>query len=281
MFAMAKRYGALSVLFAVLLLPGLAARWGVGTPGPDAAGRRVSARPATERASRVTQASQVAPGASVVPAGGIAARTPGEPGSIVSSVRTRERVLALTFDDGPSADLPLVLDVLSRTHSAATFFVVGKRCVGKEAMLVDIVAAGSEVGNHTEYHLEVDEGCPDRELRLTIATAQERIGGAVGREARFFRPPAGRFDARLPNVTRRMGLVTVLWDVHSWDTNAKTTADGLVASVASRVRPGSIVLLHETAPATVEALPALIARLKADGYRLVTLSELMSSGEPR
>lgn len=277
----------MGVLVATLSIPGFAARWGAPSRGDvDVAGGNGGRSEVTTSQAVVatTLAEGTAKGTGAT-APRDATRTaqptpdPGAPGSIFKSVRTDRRVVALTFDDGPSSGLDEVLDALSRSHSRATFFVVGKRCEGNEAKLMDVVAAGHELGNHTELHLEVDEECDDAQMRWTITKAQERIRAAGGGEARFFRPPAGRYDDRLPSATQPLGLATALWDVHSWDTNAKTTSGGLISSVAARVRPGSIVLLHETSAVARRALPELIRRLRADGYELVTLSELVAAGE--
>lgn len=199
------------------------------------------------------------------------------PGTIFKRVSTDQRLIALTFDDGPSPNLHAVLDALSRADARATFFVVGERCAGHDALLCDIVASGNELANHSWDHQEVDGDPSTGEIVRSLARTSSRLDEATQETPTLFRPPAGKYDGRLAGITEDLGLATALWDIHSGDTNGDS-AGRIAATVLGQAHPGGIVLMHETAPATVEALPTLIDGLRARGYRLVTVSELLAAG---
>lgn len=185
-------------------------------------------------------------------------------------------VVALTFDDGPWPNqTDQILDILSEHDVRATFFMVGRLAERHPAIARRVAAGGHLIGNHTESHAILTRH--DREaIRREIVEGSQSIHDVTGVTPRWFRPPGGRMNPAVLGETERMGMDLVLWDVDPQDWR-RPDAGRLVTSVLSRVRPGSVVLLHDGGgdrSETIAALPPLIEGLKARGYFLVTLDEL-------
>jgi peptidoglycan/xylan/chitin deacetylase (PgdA/CDA1 family) len=178
--------------------------------------------------------------------------------------------VALTFDDGPSlTQTPAILETLVRSGARATFFEEGRHVRGREALMRQILAAGDEIGNHS-FHHPVDPG--PAELSSTDAA----IRAATGFEPCLFRPPYGELDPKVKAAARANGLQTVLWTLDSED-DRHPGVGAIRVKVVRGTEPGSIVLLHDGGhhPETVRALPAIVAGLRARGFRLVTVTELL------
>ena len=208
---------------------------------------------------------------------------------IVSSAPAAGRAIAVTFDDGPSGSTQDVLDVLEAHEARGTFFVVGQWTERLPHVVQAIAERGHEVANHTWTHFDASE-VPDEELwRDELRRTSETIAAAAGRPPVLFRPPYGHEPERLAAVAAECGLgTTVLWSVdpEDWEGNED---DGLIeAAVLAEVHPGAIVLHHDGRPGqdwnsgspqagTVRALPRILERLADDGYRFVTVSELLAA----
>lgn len=204
-------------------------------------------------------------------------------GELVARVETGERVVALTFDDGPTDRYTgEVLAVLAAREVPATFFLVGQAIRRHPEATRRIVEAGHEIGNHSYSHrrmVAVTPGFVDDELSATDAAIRE-----AGYEGPVrFRPPYGKKLVVLPWYLARNGRTTVTWDVEpeTWLPVDAPPRD-FVNHVLERVRPGSIVLLHvmfDARESTRQALPAIIDALRGRGYRFVTVSELLALRE--
>ncbi len=179
-------------------------------------------------------------------------------------------LVALSFDDGPSAYTPRILRLLRRYDSTATFFEVGQVIPGHERVMRRIVRSGSEIGNHSMHH---DADPSHRDLAATSAA----IRVASGFTPCLFRPPYGVIDGRLVRRARMLGMQTVRWSVDPDDWERPGTRR-IYARVVSHVRPGSIVMLHDGGgerDQTVAALPGILANLHRRGYRTVTVTRLL------
>lgn len=199
----------------------------------------------------------------------------GEPSAFrtISSGQADEKRIALTFDDGPHFTLtPKVLDVLLRRGVKATFFVLGERVKFHPRIVSRIVAEGHEIGNHTYSHHSL-ASLSTEEIDHEISETQSLIKQATGFEPRLFRPPYGEFRSNAKPVFTKYGLSVIMWSVDSQDWHIRD-ADRVHHMVTSRVRNGSIVLLHDIHPSTLAALPGILDTLRADGYQFATVNEL-------
>ncbi|HVC08066.1 MAG TPA: polysaccharide deacetylase family protein [Solirubrobacterales bacterium] len=194
--------------------------------------------------------------------------TAGRGGPLMQGPRSR-RVVALTFDDGPSAlYTPNVLAILNRLHASATFFEEGRHVAGNEALMRQILASGDEIGNHSFNH-------PEYPGYRELASTNKRIRAATGFTPCLFRPPYGLIDTKVESAARRTWLRMVLWDVDSHD-DKHPGAAVIHARVLALTRPGSIILMHDGGrhPQTVQALPGVIRGLRARGFRFATVTQL-------
>jgi peptidoglycan-N-acetylglucosamine deacetylase len=175
-------------------------------------------------------------------------------------------IVRLTFDDGPvRANTPRVLDVLNKYRVKATFFVIGQRARRYPRLVKREYREGHSVQNHTYTHPELTALSPVEIRRELRATNRAIKAAGVPRPYRF-RPPRGHTNARVRSVGASLGLIQTLWSVdpHDW---ASPPASEICRRVVTNVRAGSIVLLHDGSGSnTVEALPCIIKKLRAQGY---------------
>ncbi|MFC5662593.1 polysaccharide deacetylase family protein [Kitasatospora misakiensis] len=190
-------------------------------------------------------------------------------------------LVALTFDDGPHPRYtPQVLDVLARFDAPATFFCIGLHALAHPAVVRRIVAEGHALGNHSWSHAHLPDLGPiglGDQLGFTADTLAHACGGT--RPPRWLRPPYGGRSPELLDAVADLGLTTVLWDVEARDWE-RPGAEVIAERVLSRVRPGSVVLLHDGGgdrSRTVAALPAVITGLRERGYRIAGLEELLAA----
>ncbi len=200
-------------------------------------------------------------------------------GGLVSRVETRERRVALTFDDGPA---PAVLDSVTRALETrgvrATFFVTGRELAEAPEAGRRLVAAGHELGNHTWSHRRMAlVGL--RTVSAEIEPTDSLIRLAGHRGPIHFRPPYGYKLAVLPWYLRRARRTTVTWDVEPDSyADVAATPEGIVRHVLERVRPGSIILLHVWYPSretSRAAVGPLVDSLKARGYAVGPVRDLL------
>jgi peptidoglycan-N-acetylglucosamine deacetylase len=171
-------------------------------------------------------------------------------------------MLAFTFDDGPDpVATPPVLDALDKAGAKGTFFLRGDRAGVHSTIVREIVARGHAVGNHGMSHrrmvfMRYDEAA--REIDL----AQSAIADATGVSPRFFRPPYGQFNSAVGRAVRERGLVMTIWTVLSGDFRT-TDPEPVYRTVEPFIRPGAIIVFHDTLKGSRTMLPVLIERFSA------------------
>jgi peptidoglycan/xylan/chitin deacetylase (PgdA/CDA1 family) len=200
-------------------------------------------------------------------------------GRIVSSVPGEERVVALTFDDGPSrAYTEEVLSILRENEVRATFFVTGQEVEANPDQASRIVADGHQLGNHSYSHQRLIFKSPTA-IREEIERTDAAIRSAGFRDEILFRPPYGKKLFALPWYLDRTGRTTVTWDVEPESYPEVTDARKIADHVLENVKPGSIVLLHvmyKSREESRKALPIIIDRLRKQGYKFLSVSDLLS-----
>jgi peptidoglycan/xylan/chitin deacetylase (PgdA/CDA1 family) len=197
----------------------------------------------------------------------------------VRGARTRAKRVALTFDDGPDPMTPTYLDALGRLGVRATFFLVGENAARAPEVVREYVRLGHEVGAHGWSH----DPFPAMS-RAQLADELVRTDGvlpAPSRRRPMVRPPRGALSPRTLLRIATAGRTVVLWSVDSGDCRTRNVRVVQRRLAPSRLSPGDVVLLHEAQPWTLEALPGVVAGLRADGWELVTVGELMDGGRRR
>jgi len=200
-------------------------------------------------------------------------------------------VVALTFDDGPTAGVTdRLLSVLEREHVPATFFVVGRAARREPALLRRMRADGDEVENHSETHPHLNVLFARAALDAEIANAGEAIAAATGAQPRYLRPPFGARNAAVLDAARRHGLRVVLWNAMLDETSPRADPNELARKLLSQVDDGAIVVLHDGDQGRGDAgerayeaalAPRVIDALRARGYGFVTVDRLVARSRPR
>jgi peptidoglycan/xylan/chitin deacetylase (PgdA/CDA1 family) len=194
----------------------------------------------------------------------------------LSAGLTDQKYIALTFDDGPwPAYTEEVLAVLSRYAVPATFFWLGENVQQYPQIAQQVVEAGHAVGNHTWSH--ATHTLSPQEAEAEIARTAEIIRATTGVQTQMFRPPGGHKENGLNAWARANGYAVVMWSVQTEDWQAASVGE-IVEGALGNARPGTVMLLHDGGndrSKTVEALPQIIEGLQADGYRLVSVPDLL------
>ena len=201
-----------------------------------------------------------------------------EPSPIYRCISTTEKVIALTFDDGPHPRLTAeILDLLAAYDAKATFFVVGKNLEYYGDLTARAAREGHEIGNHTYTHPKVSGLC-DAELVDEIVRTDALIKKKTGVRCRLLRPPGGAEAKKLSRIASEYDLSVILWSIDTRDWAGVSTAE-IVKTVVQEATPGAVILFHDYGGRevyTLDALKEILPRLSAAGFRFVTVSELLS-----
>lgn len=193
----------------------------------------------------------------------------------ISSVNTNEKVVALTFDDGP---MPLrtekVLDVLDKFNAKATFFCIGNRTTGNEILLKKIDEAGHLIGNHSYSHSNLFDLMNTKQMVSDLQSGNEEIKKVIGKAPLFFRPPYGVTTPSLAKACRKLNFEVIGWNIRSLDTTIKNKQK-VVERVITRIKPGSILLFHDTVDGVELVLKDVLIYLKNNNYKVVELDQLI------
>jgi peptidoglycan/xylan/chitin deacetylase (PgdA/CDA1 family) len=199
-------------------------------------------------------------------------------GPALSHLPTGGRAVSLTFDDGPNPEAtPRILDVLAREGVRATFFVLGRHAERWPELVRRAADEGHQIGNHGYHHRKLHIRTPAY-IREDLELGTDRIQRASGQRPRVFRAPHGFRNPWVTPSARSLGQRTIGWSLGVWD-SARPGADVITRLTVDGARPGSILLLHDGDgydPAgdrtqTADALPEIVARLRAAGYEFATL----------
>ena len=190
-----------------------------------------------------------------------------------------DKCVALTFDDGPGPFTDRLLGVLNDADAKATFFMIGNKVAADPAGAKRVAEAGMEIGSHTWEHPNLTT-IPAADVPAQFSRANDAIAAATGQKPKLWRPAGGITNDAVNAVAARYGQAGILWDVipFDWinDSNLEATRDMLM----SQIKPGSVVLFHDTYSSTVDLVYQFLPVLQANGYRLVTVSQLLGERAP-
>lgn len=180
-----------------------------------------------------------------------------------------EKYVALTFDDGPRrGTTDRLLDGLKERGAKATFFLIGQQIEDNAALVTRMAEEGHQIGNHTWSHQRLDGAHPDeaaQEVERTEAALEALLGGGEY----WLRPPYGQVSE-----DAAFGVPLVKWSVDPRDWESRN-ADKVTQAILEHVEPGSIILLHDIYPTSVDAALRVVDRLQGEGYWFVTVEELL------
>ncbi|NLC06844.1 MAG: polysaccharide deacetylase family sporulation protein PdaB [Syntrophomonadaceae bacterium] len=198
----------------------------------------------------------------------------------IYEVKTNEKVLALTFDISWGTQTPTpVLDILEENQVKATFFLSGPWAQKYPEIPRRIANNGHEVASHGHRHINLSTLSPD-EIKQEIMQAHNILQEVTGTSPKLIRTPNGDYADHVIMAANECGYQVIQWGTDSLDWK-NPGIEAITNRVLTRAHPGDIILMHasDTCKQTVDALPAIINGLKEQGYRFVTVSELLTMGE--
>ena len=196
----------------------------------------------------------------------------------VYCVQKQEKVAALSFDAGwGNEDTQQLIDILTAHDVRATFFLVGDWAEKYPESVKALGDAGQEIMNHSDTHPHLSQLTAE-EIQAEVNACSDKIEAITGTRPTLFRCPYGEYDDHVIEAVQSLGVTAVQWDVDSLDWKG-ISAGEITKRVLDGVQPGSIVLMHNAAKHTPEALAGIIESLQADGYTLLPVSELLLTGD--
>lgn len=200
---------------------------------------------------------------------------------IIKCGNTNEKLLALTFDDGPDEDFtPQILDILKKYDVKATFYVIGEKVKYNKKIIKRQFDEGHEIGNHTYTHINVSKNGYNK-IRKEVIDTQNTVKSVTGVYPKTFRPPYRAVSKDMCDIIKQEGMNIVLWsyvDARDW---ANPGVKSIVGCIENGIKNGGIILLHDynkirnCKSQTIEALDRIIPDLLEKGYKFVTISELI------
>ncbi|SFS81995.1 polysaccharide deacetylase family protein [Paenibacillus sp. BC26] len=189
----------------------------------------------------------------------------------IDKATTSNKVVLLTFDDGPKEDkmVSSLLDTLDKHKAKAIFFVNGYRVKKHPELLKKIADRGQTIGNHSWDHIDLKKES-QASVKKQIEDVQQIVKEVVGTEPQFFRPPFGNGNDYVKGLVRDHGMLYMTWSNGSldWDSSTKDKPDKVIANVLEQLHPGVNILMHEL-PWTTEALDTLLTKLESKGYGFI------------
>ena len=193
-------------------------------------------------------------------------------------VQRDQKMVSISFDAAwGNEDTQQLIDILGQYDVTATFFVVGAWVDKYPESVKALADAGHEVMNHSDSHAHMSQLSSDQ-IVADLNACNDKIEAVTGVRPTLVRPPYGEYDDHVISTIRSMGMEPIQWDVDSLDWKDLSAGD-ITQRVVSKVQPGSIVLFHNAALHTPEALPGIIETLLQDGYTFVPISQIILSGE--
>lgn len=193
-------------------------------------------------------------------------------------VDTKEKVCAISFDAAwGNEQTDILLDILDEYNVKTTFFLVGQWVDNYPESVKKIHERGHDIGNHSDTHAHMTQISHSKQIE-ELNKCNEKIKAITNKEVTLFRPPYGEYDNAVVNSTKSCNMYCVQWNIDSLDWKDPTPQD-MVKRIEQKLCPGSIILLHNGAKNTPQALPLIIESIIAQGYKIVPISELLPQGE--
>jgi peptidoglycan/xylan/chitin deacetylase (PgdA/CDA1 family) len=189
------------------------------------------------------------------------------------------KCVALTFDDGPGPYTDRLLQILRDNNARSTFFLIGNKVAANPAGAKRIADAGMEIGSHTWEHPNMTT-IPPEDIAAQFSKAGDAIEAATGRRPNLVRTAGGLTNDAVLAEAGRQGLADINWDVIPFDWANDSNTAATRALLMSQIKPNSVVLMHDVYSSTVDLVYQFIPVLKANGYHLVTVSEMLGPRAP-
>lgn len=187
--------------------------------------------------------------------------------------QTKQKVVAITFDDGPDEKTEKILDLLEKYQAKATFFVVGEKMKSSTNVLNRMLSAGHDIGNHSYSHTNNFPIKSTREIENEIVQTNQLIKDLTKKEVELFRPPFGVTNPNIAKAVGKQNMKVVGWSIRSFDTVNKPK-EKILARIKKNLGKGDVVLLHDTSNHILWILEELLKHINTEGYKALTITEL-------
>lgn len=188
--------------------------------------------------------------------------------------KTTEKKIAITFDDGPTSFTTKILDTLRTYQAPATFFVIGKNVKDNEAILKQAFSEGHSIGNHTFTHAYLIDFKNAKQFKKELTQTDEVIFNVTGQHLTLFRPPYGVTTPHLVKAAKALNYKIIGWNIRSLDTT-KDSEEVIYRRVTQQIKPGAIILFHDTSEKTNVVLRRTLEFAKQKQFKVVGLQELL------
>jgi peptidoglycan/xylan/chitin deacetylase (PgdA/CDA1 family) len=195
----------------------------------------------------------------------------------ICRVKTTEKIVFLTFDDGPCEPYTnSILDTLREHDIKSTFFCIGENAEKNKQTLLRIDKEGHIIGSHTYTHQWKYTFSANKKVQNEIKLGNETIMKIIGKKPRLFRPPFGITNPIIAHVIELLNMNSIGWSIRSYDT-LHNDHEKLLTRIVSQLKPGAIILLHDRLPITAEILPRLINQIYERGYKILPLQQFLTT----
>jgi len=189
---------------------------------------------------------------------------------------TNQNQIAITFDDGPVEQSLEMLKLLEEHDVPATFFCIGKNIEQYPAILQQMDKQGHLIGNHSYTHAHSFDFYPSKKVLQELNDCSKIIKKTINKKPLFFRPPNGVSNPMIAKALKQTKLKSIGWNIRTFDTSIKNP-DALFKKVCKKIKPGAIILMHDTMPHTVTLVSNLITYCKENNYEIVSLDKLLNT----
>lgn len=195
---------------------------------------------------------------------------------VICSVKTNKKEIAISFDDGPANSYtPEILKVLGDYQVETAFFCIGNRIAGNEQLLQQLLERGHIIGNHSYSHHFWFDLFSSKKMLADLKMMDRRVEAVTGLRPRLFRPPYGVTNPNLRKAIQQGNYIPVGWSVRSMDTVINDEKK-LLAKVMRSIKPGAIILFHDTSKTTLDILPVFIRTVREQGYVICRLDKMLT-----
>ncbi len=195
---------------------------------------------------------------------------------VICSALTTKKEIALSFDDGPAVSYtPEILEILQEKKVKAVFFCIGSRIAGNEIIFRQIHNEGHIIGNHSYSHHFWFDMFSSRKMLADMKMMDGAMEKATGLQPKLFRPPYGVTNPNLRKAIIDGGYTPIGWNIRSLDTIIEDE-EKLLKKINRSIKPGAIILFHDTSKTTLAMLPAFLRQVKSSGYEIVRLDKMLN-----
>jgi len=190
--------------------------------------------------------------------------------------KTTEKEVALTFDDGPNAEYtPKILDILKQWNVEATFFCIGSEVEKNSPLVERMQAEGHLIGNHSYSHSNFFPLLRVKHMIADIQRCEDSIKAVTQQPVKFFRPPFGITNPLIKKALKSFDYYIIGWNIRSLDTSIDNV-DKIVKRIIKRIRPGSVILLHDRLPHSEQLLVKTLTYLSENNYTVKRVDKLFN-----